>query len=113
VAAVNAAGLESRFSETRSFRVSNQQIRDDSDTTPPELEVSDSVLTGSMLILSGRTEPGATLWIDNERQEIDEAGAFYTVIRLRTEGWNDVLVVAQDAAGNEKRIRHRVHVDEY
>ncbi len=113
VAAVNAAGLESKFSETRSFRVSNQRIRDDTDTTPPDLEVSDSVLTGSMLILSGRTEPGATLWIDNERQEIDEAGAFYTVIRLRNEGWNDVVVVAQDAAGNEKRIRHRVHVDEY
>jgi hypothetical protein len=113
VAAINAAGLEGRFSETRLFRVSNQRIRDDSDTTPPELEISDSVLTGNMLILSGRTESGATLWIDNERQEIDGAGAFYTVIRLRNEGWNDIVVVAQDAAGNEKRIVHRVHVDEY
>lgn len=113
VAAVNAAGLEGRFSDTRQFRVTNQRIRDQSDTTPPDLAVHDKVLTGSMLIVTGATEPGATLWIDDEKQEIDESGAFSTVVRLRRSGWNDIELVAQDAAGNEARVTERVYLDEF
>jgi len=113
VAAATAAGLEGQFSETRHFRVTTQRIRDSSDTTPPDLEISDAVVSGNMLILNGRTEPGSTLWIDNEKQEIDAAGAFSTVVRLRHEGWNDIQLVAQDAAGNERRVTHRVHLDPY
>lgn len=111
VAAVNAAGQRGRYSETRRFRVTSQRIRDDSDRVPPILEVEESVLNGNVLILNGRTEPGAVLWIDDEKNEVHDDGRFYAVIRLRQEGWNELSLVSQDAAGNETRVPHRVHVE--
>ena len=53
-----------------------------------------------MLILNGRTEPGALLWVDNEKVDVTDDGTFYAVIRLRKEGVNEVLLQAQDASGN-------------
>ena len=56
---------------------------------------------GQMVIINGSTEPGATLWVDDQKIDLFENGSFNAVIRLRTEGVNDVRIVAQDTAGNE------------
>jgi hypothetical protein len=66
-----------------------------------------------MLIVNGRTEPGALLWIDSEKTDVYDDGKFYAVIRLRKEGWNEIEFVSQDASGNEKRVRHRAYVETY
>lgn len=113
VAAVSGAGVRGPYSETRRFRVTTQKIRDKEDTTPPILEITDKVQTGPMLILNGRTEPGAQLWVDNEKVDVYDDGTFYAVIRLRKEGVNDVQIVAQDAAGNVRKLTHRAYVDPY
>lgn len=113
VAAITAAGVEGPFSEVRRFRVTDRRIRDRGDNTPPTLEITDAVLTGNVLIVNGRTEPGAVLWIDNEKNEVYEDGTFYAVIRLRKEGTNQVLFVAQDASGNERRVTYRAYVETY
>ena len=62
---------------------------------------------------TGRTEPGAQLWIDSEKVDVYDDGTFYAVIRLRKEGNNDVQLVAQDAAGNEARLVKRAYVEQY
>ncbi len=113
VAAVNDAAIEGRFSETRQFRVTNQRIRDAADRTPPALEITEVVQSGPMLIVNGRTEPGAQVWVDNERVEVADDGTFYTVVRLRKEGLNELVFVAQDAAGNQTTRRHRAYVETY
>ena len=113
VASVSAAGVRGPYSETRRFRVTSQKIRDTGDTTPPNLEITENVQTGSMLILNGRTEPGALLWVDNEKVEVTDDGTFYAVIRLRKEGVNEISLVAQDAAGNVRKLTHRAYVDPY
>jgi len=113
VAAITTAGREGQFSEVRRFRVTSRRIRDRGDDTPPFLEITESVLTGTVLIVNGRTEPGAMLWIDNEKNEVYENGSFYAVVRLRKDGWNEVLFVAQDISGNETRKRHRAYVETY
>lgn len=113
VAAVSPSGVRGPYSETRRFRVTTQKIRDQEDKTPPILEITDKVQTGPMLILNGRTEPGAQLWVDNERVDVYDDGTFYAVIRLRKEGVNDVQIVAQDAAGNVTKLVHRAYVDSY
>lgn len=100
VAAVNPRGNEGPWSGVRRFRVTSQRIRDRGDTTPPPLEVTEFVQTGAMVILNGRTEPGALLWVDNEKIEVYENGTFYAVVRLRKEGENTITLLAQDAAGN-------------
>ena len=113
VAAISRAGVQGPFSEVRRFRVTSQKIRDRGDNTPPPLEITDSVLTGPMLIVNGRTEPGAVLWIENEKTDVYDDGRFYAVVRLRKEGWNEIEFLAQDASGNETRRVHKAYVETY
>ena len=111
VASVGATGIRGPYSEARHFQVTSQQLRDKRDTTPPVLEITENVQTGPMLILNGRTEPGALLWVDNEKLDVYDDGTFYAVVRLKKEGVNEVQIVAQDAAGNSTKLTHKAYVD--
>ncbi len=113
VASVFPAGVRGPYSEPWRFRVTAQNLHDREDTTPPILEVTESVQSGPMLILNGRTESGAHLWVDNEKVDVTDDGTFYAVIRLRKEGVNDVSLLAQDASGNTRKLTHRAYVDPY
>jgi hypothetical protein len=113
VASVTSAGVRGPYSAPRRFRVTSQALHDKEDTTPPILEITEHVQSGPMLILNGRTEPGALLWVDNEKVDVTDDGTFYAVIRLRKEGVNDVLLMAQDASGNVAKLTHRAYVDPY
>ena len=66
-----------------------------------------------MVIVNGRTEPGATLWIDNEKIDVYDDGTFYAVVRLRKEGLNEIRFVSQDAGGNETEIMRSTYVEMY
>jgi hypothetical protein len=113
VASVSSAGIRGSYSAPWRFRVTSHSIHDKEDTTPPILEITENVQSGPMLILNGRTEPGALLWVDNEKVDVTDDGTFYAVIRLRKEGVNDVLLQAQDASGNVRKLTHRAYVDPY
>lgn len=113
VASVTPAGVRGPYSVARRFRVTSQSLHDKEDTTPPILEITENVQSGPMLILNGRTEPGALLWVDNEKVEVTDDGTFYAVIRLRKEGVNDISLQAQDASGNVRKMTHRAYVDPY
>ena len=113
VAAISPAGVPGPFSSPRRFRVSSQRIRDRSDSLPPSLELTEFVSVGAMVIVNGRTEPGASLWVDNERIDVYDDGTFYAVVRLRKEGLNDLRFVAQDTAGNETEIRRQTYLEVY
>ncbi len=113
VAAVSPGNVQGSFSAPRRFRVSSQVIRDRADTTPPEIRVTEFVQVGPMLIINGMTEPGANLWIDNEKIDVSEDGSFYSVVRLREEGVNEVRFVAQDNAGNEATTTRSTFVEQW
>jgi len=113
VAAISRDGTTGSFSASRRFRVSSQRIRDRSDVDPPKLNLSDFVLIGQMVIINGSTEPDATLWIDNHKVDVYEDGSFNAVVKLRREGLNDLLIVAQDPAGNESTVTRQAYVEFY
>lgn len=113
VAAINRAGASGQFSKPRRFRVSSQVIRDRQDKTPPELEITQFVSVGPMLIINGVTEPGATLWVEEEKVDVSADGTFYAVVRLSQEGLSTVRFVAQDNAGNETRVERSAFVESY
>jgi hypothetical protein len=113
VAAVTPAGIRGPYAEPWRFRVTTHTLQDKADTTPPVLEITENVQSGPMLILNGRTEPGALLWVDNEKVDVTDDGTFYAVIRLRKEGVNEVLLQAQDASGNVKKLTRRAYVEPY
>jgi len=104
VAAVGPATASGPFSSARRFRVTSQKIRDRADKVSPELEITEFVTIGMMVIVNGRTEPGATLWVGDEKIDVYDDGKFYLVVRLRKEGLNELRFVAQDAAGNETAV---------
>ena len=113
VAAISPSGAEGPFSSPRRFRVSGQKIVDRSDGEPPVLEISEFVSFGPMVVVNGKTEPGATLWVDSEKVDVLDSGLFSTVVRLRREGFNEVRFVAQDSAGNETELVRKTYVELY
>lgn len=113
VAAIGESGIVGEYSAARRFRVSSQRIKDRADTTAPVLEITEFVQVGQMVIVNGRTEPGATLWADSEKIEIDDSGDFYAVIRLQREGANEITFMAQDTAGNEQTLVKNAYLEVY
>lgn len=113
VAAVSRAGIEGPFSPQRRFVVTSQKIRDRGDLTAPALEITEVVQMGPVVIMNGRTEPGALLWVDNEKIDVYDDGTFYAVVRLRKEGANDLILLAQDPAGNATKTIQRAYVETY
>lgn len=113
VSAVSGSGVEGPWSGARRFRVTSQRIRDREDNVPPALEITEFVQTGAVVIINGKTEPGAVLWVDNEKVDAYEDGTFYAVVRLRKEGENVVTFVAQDAAGNTTQVTRKAYFESY
>ncbi len=113
VAGISNAGALGPFATSRGFRISSQRVRDRTDNEPPRLEITEFVPIGQMVIINGATDPDAKLWIDNNKVDVFEDGSFNAVVRLRREGVNELLIVAQDPAGNESSRTHKALVETY
>jgi hypothetical protein len=70
--------------------------------------VKEFIQSGPLVILAGKTEPGAQLWVtshgNTKRIDVDGHGQFTTVVKLTREGRNRIQIRAQDAAGNESVV---------
>ncbi|HEU4402502.1 MAG TPA: FecR domain-containing protein [Candidatus Polarisedimenticolia bacterium] len=113
LSAIDAREVESAFSEIRKFKMAGAQDRRTRDATPPPLEVEDFLPTGHLVIINGRTEPGAVLLVDGQKIDVYEDGAFTAVVRMKKEGLNQLEIVAQDDAGNVNRVRRSVYVESF
>jgi Glucodextranase, domain B/FecR protein len=113
VSAIDPRNVESTFSEARKFTVASEGQHRSEDTVPPPLEVVDFLPTGHLVIVNGRTEPGAVLTVDGQRVDVYEDGAFTAVIRMKREGLNELEIAAQDPAGNVSRMRRSVYVESF
>jgi hypothetical protein len=113
VSALDGTGAEGGFSEVRRFKVAGGRERQADDRTPPALEVREFLPSGHLLIINGKTEPGALLTIEGHSVDVYDDGTFTAVIRMKHEGKNDVEIVAQDAAGNETRLKRSAFVESY
>jgi hypothetical protein len=51
--------------------------------------------------------------VDEEKIDVDDSGSFYAVVRLRKEGVNNLTFVAQDAAGNEARVKRQAYTESF
>ena len=111
VAAISREGAQGPWSTPRQFRVVRAERPGDVDKTPPQLELENVKLYGNLVILAGRTEPGAVLRVNGETVAIDAEGAFTKTVQFTREGWNFVEVRSTDAWGNEAARRRRVFVE--
>ena len=113
VASVGADGEIGPFSAFRRFRVVGGGKSASNDKTAPTLQLKAPFgLGGQFFTISGVTEPGASVFINEEEADVDSKGAFTKVVSLPRIGRNDVVVKAIDAAGNQTVQSQTVLVQE-
>ncbi|HXU11172.1 MAG TPA: FecR domain-containing protein [Candidatus Binatia bacterium] len=113
VSAIDGSQVESHFSEIRKFKVAGSREQRTEDSTPPPLDVVDFLPSGHLVIINGRTEPGAVLLVDGQKVDVYDDGSFTAVVRMKKDGPNEVQIVSQDGAGNTTKMRRSVYVESY
>jgi hypothetical protein len=114
VATLGKANVVSEWSPTRRFKVlAGGQRGGGPDTVPPELVLMRPQVNGTLVIISGRSEPGSSVSVNGEQADVDATGAFKKVISFGTEGVNVITVRAVDGAGNETLRRETVMIEVY
>jgi hypothetical protein len=114
VAAVGADGEIGPYSPFRRFRVvSGGGSKTMGDRTPPKLTMKVPFhVGGPYYTIAGTTEPGATVFINDEEVDVDSSGAFQKLIALDKIGQNSIIIKAVDAAGNQTVQSQSVNVEE-
>lgn len=113
VASVGPDGDVGPFSSFRRFRVSSGSKGPSSDRTPPVLTLKAPFhVGGQFYTIAGSTEPGATVFINDEEVDVESGGAFQKLVGFGKIGRNDVVVKAIDPSGNQTVQSQIVFVEE-
>jgi len=113
VASVGADGDVGPFSTFRRFRVTGGGAKRADDKTPPPLRINAPFhVGGPFWTISGTTEVGATVFINDEEVDVDSKGGFQKLIGFDKVGRNSVVIKAVDAAGNPAIQSQTVLVEE-
>lgn len=113
VASVGPDGDVGPFSAFRRFRVSGGTKTATSDRTAPILRMKAPFhVGGQFYTIAGVTEPGATVFINEEEVDVASGGAFQKLVAFDKVGRNVVVIKSVDAAGNQKVESQVVIVEE-
>ena len=115
VASVGPDGDVGPFSSFRRFRVTGgTKGSAPSDTTPPPLQINKpSSIGGPFFMVEGRTEPGATVFINDLEVDVDQqTGSFKKLVSFNRTGQNSVVVKAVDPSGNQTVKSETVFVED-
>jgi hypothetical protein len=106
VSAVDENNVEGPKSAIWGFIVQRSPTLMEEDKTPPLLKITEVEPFIPFLNIKGVTEPNVSLTINGETVDVSPDGKFDYFYRLRNAGINEIIVVAEDAAGNktEKKI---------
>lgn len=118
VGSVGPDGEIGPFSQFRRFRVSGGRGNESAaamggDKTPPVLSLKAPFnIGGQFYIIEGTTEPGATVFINDEEVDVESNGHFKKLVSFNKVGPNAVVVKAVDPAGNPTIQSQTVLVEE-
>ncbi|HEX3582025.1 MAG TPA: FecR domain-containing protein [Thermoanaerobaculia bacterium] len=116
VASIGPDGDPGPFSPFHRFRVSGSGKSAPSatgDTQPPTLVLKAPFnIGGQFYIIEGQTEPGATVFVNDEEADVETNGHFKKLVSFNKVGQNTVVVKAVDAAGNQTVKSQVVLVEE-
>jgi hypothetical protein len=116
-ASVGSDGDIGPFSPFRRFRVSGGQrggpTAMSADREPPKLQLNKPYsIGGPFFMIEGTTEPGATVFINDEEVDVESNGHFKKLVSFNKTGANAVVVKAIDPAGNQTVKSETVFVEE-
>ncbi|HET7706148.1 MAG TPA: hypothetical protein VFM36_08690 [Thermoanaerobaculia bacterium] len=115
VASVGPDGDIGPYSSFRRFRVSGGTKGGGAttDTTPPALQINKPAsLGGPFFMVEGRTEAGATVFINDEEVDVSRDGLFKKLVSFNRTGQNAVVVKAVDPSGNQTVKSENVFVED-
>src|SRR5207245_442095 len=116
VAAIGADGDPGPFSSFRRFRVSGagrEAGAPAQETPPPSLQVKKPYsIGGPFYMIEGVTDPGATVFINDEEVDVESNGHFKKLVSFSKVGRNSVVVKAVNAAGKQTIQSETVLVEE-
>ncbi len=117
VASVGSDGDVGPFSSFRRFRVSGGNRGGASavtaDREPPKLQLNKPYsIGGPFFMIEGTTEPGATVFINEEEVDVESNGHFKKLVSFSKTGSNSVVVKSIDPAGNQTVKSETVFVEE-
>lgn len=114
VASVGPDGDIGPFSAFRRFRVSGgSKTAGGEDKIAPPLRMKAPFQIGDQYyMIAGSTEPGATVFINDEEVDVSSNGEFQKLIGFGKFGPNTVVIKAADAAGNSTVRSQTVIVEE-
>lgn len=115
VASVGPDGDVGPYSSFRRFRVTGatKGSSQTADTTAPPLQLNKPAsLGGPFFMVEGRTEPGATVFINDEEVDVDREGLFKKLVSFNRNGQNAVVVKAVDPSGNQTVKSETVFVED-
>ncbi len=106
VSAVDNNDIEGPKSSIWSFIVQRSPSLIVEDNVPPILKITEVEAFIPFLNIKGITEPNVSLTINGETVDVSPDGKFDYFYRLRNAGINEIIIIAEDAAGNktEKKI---------
>lgn len=111
VATLGKGNLASEWSAPRKFKVLTSGAASAApgpEAAPPTLSLQRLQATGTIVIVTGKTDSGASVTVNGEPAETDATGTFRKVISFNKEGLNTVEVRATDGAGNQTVRRENV-----
>ena len=111
VRSIDKNGNKSPWSTAHQFvvqsPVTSQAVRS-MDKVPPALQITYIHPFLPFVQVEGKTEPDAFLTLNGEIIDVKEDGSFVYTYTLQQTGWNDLLFVAEDPAGNKSKETKRV-----
>jgi hypothetical protein len=110
VAALTKANLASEWSAARRFKVVSGNASGSHDKRPPDLRLERSKVIGNLVMVSGKTEPGAMVTVNGEPADLDSTGAFRKMISMDRDGLSTIIVKATDGSGNETVRKENVFI---
>ena len=104
--------LTSGWSVPRRFKVVPPDATMERTGVPPDLVVNRPQVIGNTVIVSGKTEPGATVTVAGEPADVDATGVFRKVISVGGEGLRVITIRAVNSVGLETVKKERVLVQD-
>jgi hypothetical protein len=114
VSSLNQSSLSSEPSPFNSFRIA---LTDDlqsknKDLTPPTIRIDRITVLGHIVDVSGRTESNASLYVNEQKEEVFEDGSFRALIDFKQAGLQEIYLEVYDSAGNVTTKRKAVRIQE-
>jgi hypothetical protein len=115
-ASVSPDGELGPFSQFRRFRVAGiaaNSAPNDVDKTPPALTLKKPFnIGGQFYMIEGKTDPGATVFINDEEVDVESDGSFKKLVSFDKVGRNAVVVKAVSPSGVQTIQSENVFVEE-